>query len=340
MEKTISFVVPCYNSSAYMDACITSLLGGEDVEIVIVDDGSTKDNTAEKADNWAKRFPDIVRVVHQENTGHGGAVMAGLREARGKYFKVVDSDDWLNVHARDLLLQQLRSFLQNKQEVDLVVTNYVYEHVASGTQKIIRYRGALPTNQLIGWDDIGRFSIGQHILMHAVTFRTQLLRDSGLKLPHHTFYVDNIYVYHTLPHVQQLFYLPVDLYRYFIGREDQSVNESVMVGRLDQQMRVTKLLISDYHVLDEIKEPKLAQYMMHFLSLIVAASSSLANVSPYDDAAELKAQMWRDIHAHDEKMARKIARNPLVYGSNLKSKSGKRLAVFLYRVAQKLYRFN
>lgn len=340
MEKTISFVVPCYNSSAYMDACITSLLGGSDVEIIIVDDGSTKDNTAEKADAWSKRFPDIIRVVHQENAGHGGAVMAGLRAATGTYFKVVDSDDWLDAHARDLLLLKLRSFIQNNELVDMVVTNYVYEHVASGTQKVIRYRGAIPINEITGWDGIGSFSIGQHILMHAVTFRTQLLRDSGLELPKHTFYVDNIYVYHTLPHVQQLFYLPVDLYRYFIGRADQSVNESVMVGRLDQQMLVTKLLISDYHVLDEIKEPQLAKYMMHFLSLIVAASSSLANVSPYDDAEELKAQMWRDIHAHDEKMARQIAHNPLVYGSNLKSKSGKWLAVFLYRLAQKLYRFN
>ncbi|MDR6940032.1 glycosyltransferase family 2 protein [Arcanobacterium hippocoleae] len=340
MKKIISFVVPCYNSAAYMDACIKSLLGGPDIEVIIVNDGSTKDNTAEKADAWAARYPDIIRVVHQENAGHGGAVMAGLRAASGIYFKVVDSDDWLDTHARDVLLSKLRNFIQNEQNVDLVITNYVYEHVASGSQKVIRYRGALPTNRLIDWQGIGRFSIGQHILMHSATFRTKVLRDSGLELPKHTFYVDNIYVFHTLPHVKSLFYLPVDLYRYFIGREDQSVNESVMVGRLDQQMRVTKLLISDYHIPAEIESPKLAKYMMHFLSLIVAASSSLANVSPHADAAELKAQMWRDIFAHDEKMAQKIARNPLVFGANLKTPAGKKLAISLYRIAQKLYRFN
>ncbi|XCB30611.1 glycosyltransferase family 2 protein [Arcanobacterium hippocoleae] len=340
MKKTISFVVPCYNSAAYMDACIKSLLGGPDVEVIIVDDGSTKDNTAQKADEWAARYPDIIRVVHQENSGHGGAVMAGLHAATGTYFKVVDSDDWLDTHARDLLLLKLRSFIQNDQNVDLVVTNYVYEHVASGTQKVIRYHGALPTNRLIDWQGIGHFSIGQHLLMHASTFRTKVLRESGLELPKHTFYVDNIYVFHTLPHVKSLFYLPVDLYRYFIGREDQSVNESVMVGRLDQQMRVTKLLVSAYHVPKDIESPKLAKYMMHFLSLIVAASSSLANVSPHDNAAELKAQMWRDIYAHDVQMAKQISRNPLVFGANLKTRTGKKLGISLYRIAQKLYRFN
>lgn len=340
MQKTISFVVPCYNSAAYMDACIKSLLGGQDVEIIIVNDGSTKDNTAQKADDWAARYPEIIRVIHQENAGHGGAVMAGLRAASGIYFKVVDSDDWLDTHARDLLLLKLRNFIENEQNVDLIITNYVYEHVASGSQKVIRYHGALPTNRLIDWQGIGRFSVGQHILMHSATFRTKVLRDSGLELPKHTFYVDNIYVFHTLPHVRSLYYLPVNLYRYFIGREDQSVNESVMVGRLDQQMRVTKLLVSDYHIPRDIESKKLAKYMMHFLSLIVAASSSLANVSPHADAEELKAQMWRDIYAHDLQMAKKISRNPLVFGANLKTPAGKKLAIMLYRIAQKLYRFN
>ena len=173
-RKTITFVIPCYNSAAYMDACIESILGGgRDIEIIIVDDGSTKDDTAEKADEWAAAHPDIIKAIHQENAGHGGAVMTGLRAASGVYFKVVDSDDWLDRTSRDLLLAKLRGFIAGDNLVDLVVTNYVYEHVQTGSQKVIRYRGALPTNKIIGWDEVGVFGPGQNILMHAAIFRTQ-----------------------------------------------------------------------------------------------------------------------------------------------------------------------
>ena len=98
--KLLTITVPCYNSASYMEKCIESLLiGGEDVEILIVNDGSTKDDTAGIADRYAKAYPTIVRAIHQENKGHGGAVNTGLANATGLYFKVVDSDDWLNEEA-------------------------------------------------------------------------------------------------------------------------------------------------------------------------------------------------------------------------------------------------
>ena len=98
--KLLSVAIPCYNSAAYMRNCIESLLpGGDEVEILIVDDGSTKDNTAEIADEYERNYPGICRAIHQENGGHGEAVNAGLRNATGIYYKVVDSDDWVNEEA-------------------------------------------------------------------------------------------------------------------------------------------------------------------------------------------------------------------------------------------------
>nr|NLI51170.1 glycosyltransferase family 2 protein [Propionibacterium sp.] len=339
--KTITFVIPCYNSAAYMDACVESILGGgRDIEIVIVDDGSTKDDTAEKADEWAAAHPDIIKVIHQENAGHGGAVMAGLRAASGVYFKVVDSDDWLDRTARDLLLAKLRGFIAGDNLVDLVVTNYVYEHVQTGSQKVIRYRGALPTNKIIGWDEVGVFGPGQNILMHAATFRTQVLRDSGVVLPNHTFYVDNIFVYVPLPYVKTLHYLPVNLYRYFIGREDQSVNETVMIGRLDQQMRITKIMVDAYVLPDEIPSKRLARYMEGYLALIIAASSMFAMIRGDAEAMRMRKEMWANLYAKDVRMARRLGRHPLVLGTNLKSEAGRKTSIFLYRIAQRLYRFN
>ena len=98
--KLLSIAVPCYNSAAYMEKCVDSLLvGGDDVEIIIVDDGSQKDNTGEIADALAAKYEGIVKAVHQENGGHGEAVNTGLKNATGLYFKVVDSDDKLEPNA-------------------------------------------------------------------------------------------------------------------------------------------------------------------------------------------------------------------------------------------------
>ena len=341
-QKVITFVVPCFNSAEYMDHCITSLLtGSSDTEIIIVNDGSTKDSTAEKADDWAARHPGTIRVIHQENKGHGGAVMAGLRAASGVYFKVVDSDDWLDRDALGLLLSKLRHSVSTGSPVDLIVTNYVYEHTNSGTRKIIRYRGAMPQNRVFTWNETRPFGLGQNILMHAATYRTQVLRDSGVDLPEHTFYVDNIFVYVPLPYVQTLYYLPVDLYRYFIGREDQSVNESVQIRRLDQQMRITRIMVDAVKLPEGAGNRKLAAYMANYLGLIVGASSMFALLAGTPEALEQRREMWQHIDAVDKDLKVHLGfRQPLVLGTNLPGVPGRRLSVALYRIAQRMYRFN
>ena len=119
--KLLSIAIPCYNSEKYMRKCIDSLLvGGEDVEILIVDDGSTKDRTAEIADEYEAQFPTIVRAIHKENGGHGSGVNAGLACARGVYFKVVDSDDWVDVPALKKALDKLRQFVRDGKLVDMI----------------------------------------------------------------------------------------------------------------------------------------------------------------------------------------------------------------------------
>ena len=226
--KLLSFAIPCYNSADYMEKCIKSvLIGGEDVEVIIVDDGSTKDDTAEIADRYAKMYPTIVKAVHQENGGHGQAVNTGLAHATGKFFKVVDSDDWVDARSYKKILTTLKSFVEGE-EPDMVIANYVYDKVGAKRKKVIHYDNVFPVEQMFGWDDIGKFKIDQYILMHSVIYRTQLLKDCALQLPKHTFYVDNIFVFEPLPYVKNMYYINTNFYRYFIGREDQSVNEEVL----------------------------------------------------------------------------------------------------------------
>ena len=160
-----------------MRHCIESLLpGGDEVEILIVNDGSTKDNTGEIADEYEKRYPGICRAIHQENGGHGEAVNSGLRNATGVFFKVVDSDDWVNEDAYREVLKTLRKFCHDNVTLDMLITNFVYEKQGAKRKKVMNYRTAIPKEELIDWSGVKMFMLGQYILMHSVIYRTEMLR--------------------------------------------------------------------------------------------------------------------------------------------------------------------
>ena len=342
MEKIITFAVPCYNSAAYMDHCVESLLAaGEDIEIILVDDGSTKDDTPAKCDEWAARYPNIIRAIHQENGGHGEGVNQGIRNATGLYYKVVDSDDWLDEEALQTVMEQLRQFAKLPAPVDMVIANYVYEHVEDNTRKPINYKNVFPTGRIFTWSEIRNFRTSQYLLMHSVIYRTQLLRDCGVELPKHTFYVDNIFVYHPLPYVKTMYYLNVDLYRYFIGRADQSVNESVMAGRIDQQVRVTRLMIDSHDVLAiKATQPKLGRYMLNYLSMMMTISSVFAIIANTPESLGMRTQLWEYLRQKDAALYRRCRYRATNAATNIPGYQGRKLSVKLYRLARRIYKFN
>lgn len=337
--KYISFAIPCYNSESYMEKAINSILtGGEDVEIIIVDDGS-KDRTLEIAKQYEKKYPTIVRAVTKENGGHGDAVNWGLKSATGKYFKVVDSDDWVDQDALLKILETIKGLTEADTEVDMFIANYVYEKVGMEHKKVIRYNNVLPQNQIFKWNDIGRFRLDQYILMHSVIYRTEMLKLCQLKLPKHTFYVDNIYVYYPLPHVRTLYYMDVDLYRYFIGREDQSVNEKVMIGRVDQQIFVTKTMIGMYE-LKMIPSKKLRKYMINYLAIMMTVSSILCIRSKKPENLDKKKELWSYLKKKDYGTYLKIRYGILGQTMNLPGKPGRKVSSLAYSVARRLIGFN
>lgn len=337
--KLLSVAIPSYNSENYMRHCIESLLpGGEDVEIIIVNDGS-KDGTAQIADEYAAKYPTIVKAVHQENGGHGEAVNAGLRNATGLYYKVVDSDDWVKEDAYLKILKTLSELVKSGDMVDMFISNYVYEKEGQKRRKVMQYRTAFPQNQVFTWDDVKFLHAGQYILMHSVIYRTQMLKDCALELPKHTFYVDNIFVYHPLPYVKKMYYLDVNFYRYFIGRSDQSVNEKVMIGRIDQQLKVNKLMIDDCD-LWKIGNKKLRNYMISYLEIMMTISSILAIRSKTAENLQKKKELWQYLKERDAKLYRRIRRSVLGNTMNLPGRSGRTISVAAYKIAQKVVGFN
>jgi len=326
-----------------MRKCIESLLcGGEDVEIIIVDDGSTRDRTAEIADEYAALYPTIVRAVHKENGGHGSAVNAGIANATGLYFKVVDSDDWVKQEAYFKVLDTLRELAGGSSTLDMLICNYVYEKEGEKRKKVIHYRHTLPQGEMFTWEDCHHFQKGHYILMHSVIFRTRLLKECGIRLPEHTFYVDNLYVFEPLPYVKNLYYLDVNFYRYYIGREDQSVNEQVMISRIDQQIRVNKLMI-DYLVDQKTeiqKNKRLYQYMRNYLEIITTVSSVLLIRSGTEENLEKKKELWQYLKDKDKKLYVWM-RNGIMGGTmNLPGRGGRMISVESYRICQKIFKFN
>ena len=340
-QKLITFAVPCYNSAAYMRHCIETLLSaGEQAEIILVDDGSTKDDTPAICDEYAAKYPTIVKAIHQENGGHGEGVNQGIRNATGLYYKVVDSDDWLDEAALRTVLAKLNTLTARGTAPDLMICNYVYEHVEDNTSHTVRYTNVFPQNRLFSWTHVGHFRPDQNLLMHSVMYRTQVLRDCGMVLPKHTFYVDNIFVYQPLPQVKTIYYMNLDLYRYFIGREDQSVNEANMIKRVDQQLRVTRIMMNavDVYALPP-EQAKLRAYMLNYFSMMMAISSIFLTLDGSKEALAKRRQLWDDLKAHDGHLYRRC-RFSVAEGCNLPGWLGSKISIGGYRIAQKIFKFN
>ena len=340
--KLLSIAIPCYNSEAYMAKCIESLLiGGEEVEIIVVNDGS-KDRTAEIAREYQEKYPTIVKAVNKENGGHGSAVNAGLENATGLYFKVVDSDDWVDAEAYKAILCKLAELAGSRPILDMLISNFVYDKVGVKKKKVMKYSSlSMPKDKLFTWREVGHFFKGQYILMHSVIFRTKMLKECGIRLPEHTFYVDNLFVFEPLPYVKNMYYMDVDFYHYFIGREDQSVNEQVMISRIDQQLLVNRRMM-EYLVDNKaiIKERHLRSYMLNYLDIITTISSIMLIKSGTEENLQTKKDLWSYLKKKDRYIFMRLRYGLLGNCMNLPGKGGRMISVEGYKLCQKFFNFN
>lgn len=337
--KLLTVVVPCYNSADYMNVAIESLLINDNrIELIIVNDGSS-DQTKEIAEEYERKYPEIIKTIHQENGGHGEAVNTGLRHASGLYFKVVDSDDWVDTHAYINLLNTIEEMVTSGQTVDLFINNFVYEKEGARTKRIMKYNNVLPVEKVFSWEEISIFKKGQYFMMHSMVYRTAIIRESGLKLPKKTFYVDNLFVYVPLSFVETMYYMDVDLYRYYIGREDQSVNEQVMISRIDQQIKVNKLLI-DAVQLDKIKKEPLRNYLLKHLEIVTVISGILLIKSGTKENLKKKKDLMEYVKVNNAELYYNLRFGLLGRLINLPTKLGRTISIGVYKVSQKIIGFN
>lgn len=336
-KKLLSITVPCYNSQDYMEKCIESLLvGGERVEIIIIDDGST-DKTGEIADKYASEYPNIVKVIHQENGGHGEGINQGVKHASGTYFKVVDSDDTLSKDFNKFL--DALAICERNGGVDLAISNYYYVHTDGIGDRSIDYSNVLPQWRIFEWDETKRFRLHQMLTIHSCTFRTDILKNWNEPLPKKVFYEDNLMICKNLPSVNKMYYFPCDLYRYWIGRPDQSVQEAAMKKRYTHQILVTEksFIACD---LDNISNKKLKNYLRHELFMMFGIATTFARLNKSKESDADLEKMWDNCKNHNKKWGRYFRhRTPLAF-INIKGKFGRWFSNFIYHLANKVVRFN
>ena len=223
--------------------------------------------------------------------------------------------------------------------LDMIISNYVYEKPSIRKRKVVNYKSAMPCNRFFTWDDVKHFKMTQNLLMHSIMYRTQLLKDCKLVLPEHTFYVDNIFAFVPLPYVKKLYYLNVDLYRYYIGRDDQSVNEAVMTRRIDQQIKITKILMNSHNLM-EIPSKKLQSYMLQYLSMMMIVSSALLVNEGSPENLKKREELWNYLKNSNKQVYYLIIQRKLGFLLRLKTSFGKKIIIQGYHFFNLLYGFN
>lgn len=269
--KILTVIVPVYNTEKYIKRCLDSLDNKEindKLEVLVVSDGS-KDNAINIAKEYSKRLPDTFKIIEKENGGHGSTINKGLELATGKYFRVLDSDDWVdNVNFVEFVKRL------EDQDADLVVTDYSKEFIYEGKSEKIVYKNLEPNKKYI----FDKFDLnilnGEYFVMATSTYKTEVLRKSNLKLMEKTFYVDMQYNVVPIPYVNSFVYFDLDIYRYFIGRLDQSVNTASFVKNHLNHDKVVKYLIDYYSNLTDISDTK-KEYIRIILKYILFTHYSI-----------------------------------------------------------------
>ncbi len=337
--KLLTVVIPCYNAAAYMDRCLKSVVpGGDKLDVIIVDDGS-KDETGAIADRWAAEYPGIVRVIHQENGGHGEGLNQGIRHAQGLYFKSVDSDDRLDTDALKELLLRLEKHTAPEDQVDLIVNDYVYDREGDPARFSVSYGGVFSPDRVNTWESCRPFPAWKQFMIHSMAYRTGLLREMGLVLPRHTFYEDNLYIYRPLPYVKKILYLNRPLYGYFIGRADQSVNDSVIIRRLDQVTKIAGDMITSYTWDQIAAQPKnLRNYMLSNIAGQMFTTSALQYQSG-EEGLRMNGELRRRIMEFDGELYRRLKHTLAAGVTLLPGALGRGLTVLSYRLGRRMIKF-
>lgn len=243
MEKILTITVPSYNVEKYLEQTLSSFVHEEildDIEVLIVDDGS-KDHTADIGKEYEEKYPQSFRVISKENGGHGSTINRGIQEAKGRYFKVVDGDDWVNTEAFVALIHKLKEC-----NADYVFTNYYDVDDVTKEKTPVTFQGVSPDKMM----PFRAIADKTGISMHALVIKTEILKEHKIRLDEHCFYVDVEYILYPIPYVETVIYYDLYVYMYRLARVGQSVSMQGYQKHMQNHLDVIT------HVLEYIEQYK------------------------------------------------------------------------------------
>lgn len=235
-EKILSIAIPSYNVAGTIEKCLDSFIDErlkDYLEVIVVNDGST-DTTEEVVCRHIRKMPEVFRLVNQENGGHGAAVITGITHATGKYFRIIDGDDWVHTEELLKLVQYLKTCVS-----DMVVDVKTEYNMSMHTKRRFALPSYVPVNKICMFDDICTVGdIGSYIMIHTLTVRTGLLKQDRFALPQHVFYEDYEYITKASLRGETVVFLNEDVYCYRVGCNEQSVSAVNYVKRYSDHNRV------------------------------------------------------------------------------------------------------
>lgn len=237
MNKILSISVAAYNVEKFIEQCLDSFVNSpviQDVEIIVTDDGS-KDNTPAIVNEYAKKYPGSVILVLQENAGPGSTVNSGIANATGKYFRMVDGDDWVNTSDFTKLVEQLKNI-----DSDAVINNYVM--VDNDTAKQIRCPVKNFTSGLE--ENFENVASKLEITMHNLIVKTDILKNNVKLL--NGFYTDAQYLLFPTRYIKTITYFDLDVYMYRVALGTQSMSVASLQKNIAQHDAVVDSLLSFY----------------------------------------------------------------------------------------------
>lgn len=262
----LTILIPVYNTEKYIEKCLKSVAIDKlqnKIEIIVVSDGST-DSSIDIANKFLAEYPSLFRIVEKKNGGHGSTINVGIKKARGKYFRVLDSDDWFDVAEFIKYVDKLSNC-----NSDLVISDYskVYSYDDKSSNFVFN---RLEDSKEYVFDCFNLDMLeGKFFAMANIAYKTSLLRKINFKLPEKMFYVDMLFDILPIISVNSFTYYSCNVYKYLIGREGQSVNVKSYVKNYKDHDYVTKELINEYTRAGLVDGDVKKKYISEILKIVI-----------------------------------------------------------------------
>ena len=312
-EKILTISVAAYNLENIIEENLKSFIRCKEkdfLEVIVTDDGS-KDNTAKIVSEYESRYPEIIKLIRQNNKGAGSTVNSGIKNAKGKYFKMIDGDDWIESENLDRLINKLKEI-----EVDMAITNY--ETYSDATKKIIdKTKYLIEENKQY---EIEKICLKNNFQMHNILYKTSILKKNEIVLDN-GFYTDMEYLLLPIPFIKKVIYFDLDVYVYRIAREGQSVSLPSMQKNIGMHRVVLDRLIAYYEENKNILSENVSNYMLR--KICDMADTELSTLLTFDinpKQIEKIKEYFKDIEKYNDlyTIFKKGKKEKILLGSNFK----------------------